>query len=59
MYMAYKNIQVNEEEISNALKKAKELGVLISFHCENGDKIVENINNLTENDNLEIKYHDS
>lgn len=57
MYMAYKNLQVNEFEISSALKKAKELGALISFHCENGDKIVENIKTLTENGNLEIKYH--
>ncbi|EKQ55059.1 MULTISPECIES: dihydropyrimidinase [unclassified Clostridium] len=57
MYMAYKNLQVNEEEISNALKKAKELEVLILFHCENGDKIVENINNLVRNGNLEMKYH--
>lgn len=57
MYMAYENLQVNEEEISNALKKAKELGALISFHCENGDKIIENINNLTANGKLEMKYH--
>lgn len=57
MYMAYKNLQVSEEEINNALKKAKELGALISFHCENGDKIIENINNLIANGNLEMKYH--
>ena len=57
MYMAYKNLQVNEDEIRNALKKAKELGALISFHCENGDKIIENTNNLVANGKLEIKYH--
>lgn len=58
MYMAYKDLQVNKEEISSALRKAKELSALISFHCENGDKIVENINNLRANNNLEIKYHE-
>lgn len=57
MYMAYANLQVNEEEIRNALRKAKKLGALISFHCENGDKIVENINNLIANGNLQMKYH--
>lgn len=59
MYMAYKDtLQVNEEEIEQALRKAKELGVLISFHCENGDEIIKNINDLLEENKSDVKYHE-
>lgn len=57
MYMAYKGLQVNEEEIKSALKKAKELGAIILFHCESGDRITENIKRLQEVNNLGMKYH--
>ncbi len=60
MYMAYKDtLQVNEEEIEQALKKAKELGVLISFHCENGDKIIKNIDELLSKGDLAVRYHET
>ncbi len=40
IYMAYKEtLQMNDEDIFKALKRSKELGVLIAFHCENGDII--------------------
>lgn len=59
MYMAYKDtLQVNEDEIEKALKKAKELGVLISFHCENGDKITKNIDLLLKDNKSKVKYHE-
>lgn len=59
MYMAYKDtLQVNEEEIEKALKKAKELGALISFHCENGDKILKNIEDLLSEGHFAVKYHE-
>ncbi|MGL4985843.1 MAG: dihydropyrimidinase [Treponemataceae bacterium] len=58
MYMAYKNIlQVSDEQIEKALRKAKELGVLLSFHCEDGDAIDENIKNLLAQGKSEPKYH--
>lgn len=60
MYMAYKDtLQVNEEEIEQALKKAKELGALISFHCENGDEIIKNIKDLISKGNSAVKYHEA
>lgn len=60
MYMAYKDtLQVDENQIMNALKKAKSLGVLISFHCENGDKILENIDTLIRDGKTSIKYHET
>ena len=60
MYMAYKDtLQVDEEQIIKALEKAKSLGVLISFHCENGDKIIENIDGLTSLGKNSIKYHET
>jgi dihydropyrimidinase len=40
MYMAYKGVlQVDDGIIFKALKRSKELGVIIGFHCENGDII--------------------
>lgn len=58
MYMAYKDtLQVDDGIIFNALKRAKELGVLIGFHCENGDIINELINECKENNQLSPKYH--
>ena len=39
MFLAYKDLQVDDKTIYEALKKSKELGALVSFHCENGDII--------------------
>lgn len=58
MYMAYKDtLQVDDGIIFKALKRAKELGVLIGFHCENGDIISELINEFKDNNQLSPKYH--
>ena len=57
MYMAYKNLQVDDGVIFRALKKAKELGVLIGFHCENGNVIDELIKDCIENNQTTPKYH--
>ena len=40
LYMAYKNtLQVEDGTIFKALRRSKEIGGLICFHCENGDII--------------------
>ena len=40
LYMAYKhNLQVDDGIILQALKRSREVGALIGFHCENGDVI--------------------
>lgn len=39
MFFAYKDLQVDEVSVYEALKRSKELGALIGFHCENGDII--------------------
>ncbi|MBS6507206.1 MAG: dihydropyrimidinase [Paraclostridium bifermentans] len=58
MYMAYKDtLQVDDGIIFKALKRAKELGVLIGFHCENGDIISELIDECKKNNQLAPKYH--
>lgn len=58
MYMAYKDtLQVDDSAIFKALKKAKELGVLIGFHCENGDIICELVNKFKDHKQLSPKYH--
>lgn len=58
MYMAYKDtLQVDDGIIFKALKRAKELGVLIGFHCENGDIISELINDCKKNNQLSPKHH--
>lgn len=58
LYMAYKDtLQVDDSTIFKALKKAKELGVLIGFHCENGDIISELVNECKKNNQVSPKYH--
>ncbi|MDQ0149437.1 dihydropyrimidinase [Eubacterium multiforme] len=58
MYMAYNGgLQVSEEEIKAALKKAKELKVLMLFHCEDGDCVTRNINKLKSEGKTAMKYH--
>lgn len=40
LYMAYKDtLQVDDSVIYEALTRARELGALIGFHCENGDLV--------------------
>ena len=59
MYMAYKGtLQVEDYEIEEALRKAKELGIILSFHCEDGDEIVKNVSNLLLEGKTEPKFHE-
>ncbi|MGL5327812.1 MAG: dihydropyrimidinase [Peptostreptococcaceae bacterium] len=58
LYMAYKgSLQVDDGVIFKALKKSKEIGATIGFHCENGDVISELVNEAKENNNLSPRYH--
>lgn len=58
IYMAYKGtMQLNDEEIFMALKKSKEIGGLIAFHCENGDVIDALIQEAKSNGNTSPYYH--
>lgn len=57
MYMAYKDLQVSDNKIYKALKRSKELGALICFHCENGDIVEALIDDAKKKNNNLIKYH--
>ncbi|MBS4535228.1 dihydropyrimidinase [Clostridium sp. D2Q-14] len=58
IYMTYKNIlQMNDGDIYKALKRSKELGVLIAFHCENGDLIDSLIDEAKSQGKKSPKYH--
>lgn len=58
LYMAYKGtLQVDDAVIFKALNKAKDIGVLIGFHCENGDIISELITECKKNNQVSPKYH--
>ncbi|MGL5615980.1 MAG: dihydropyrimidinase [Sarcina sp.] len=60
MYMAYKGtLQVNDSEIYEALKRSKEIGAIIGFHCENGDIIDQLVKENVANGKLEPKYHEA
>lgn len=59
MYMAYKGtLQVNDDEIYEALKRSKEVKGIIGFHCENGDIIDELIRENVEKKNTAPIYHE-
>ncbi len=58
MYMAYKGVlQVEDGAILNALKRGKELGALIGFHCENGDIIDFLVKEAKKENHTSPKYH--
>jgi dihydropyrimidinase len=58
MYMAYKKtMQVDDGAIYKALKRSKEAGGLITFHCENGDLIETFIEEAKRNGKTVPYYH--
>lgn len=58
LYMAYKDVlQVNDSVIYKVLKKAKDLGCIVAFHCENGDLLDVLIKESKERGHLSPKYH--
>lgn len=57
MYMAYDGMKVDDGTIYKVLKKAKDLGCIVEFHCENGDLLDVLIEENIQNGNLEPKYH--
>jgi dihydropyrimidinase len=58
LYMAYKGtLQVDDGVIYKALKTGKDLGALITFHCENGDVIDVLVNEAKLKGELEPLYH--
>lgn len=58
MYMAYKGtLQVDDNEIYEALKRSTEVGAIIGFHCENGDMVVELANEHINKGLVAPKYH--
>lgn len=58
LYMAYKGtLQVDDTTIYKALKCAKKAGVLVGFHCENGDLIAAKINENLAAGNTAPYYH--
>lgn len=58
MYMAYKGtLQVDDNEIYEALKRSKEVGAIVGFHCENGDLVVELGEENVNAGHIEPKYH--
>lgn len=58
MYMAYKKtMQVDDGAIYKALKRSKEVGGLITFHCENGDLVETFIEEARKNGKKSPYYH--
>lgn len=58
MFFAYEDLKVDDGSIYEALKKSKELGVLIGFHCENGDIIDSLRKEAVSKGNTEPAYHE-
>lgn len=58
LYMAYKStMQVDDGVILKALRRSKEIGGLIGFHCENGDIIDVLVSEAIEKGNTSCAYH--
>lgn len=59
MYLAYKNLQVNDGIIFKVLRQSREIGALVGFHCENGDVIDTLVQAALESGNTSPRYHAS
>ncbi|MGF7058156.1 dihydropyrimidinase [Brassicibacter mesophilus] len=57
LFMVYKDLQLNDGEIYEALIKAKELDALIGVHCENGDLIDKLREIEVSKGNTDVIYH--
>lgn len=57
IFFAYEDLQLDDGAIYEALKRAKELGVLIGFHCENGDLIDKLREDALSKGKIEPIYH--
>lgn len=57
MYMAYDGMKIDDGAIYKVLEKARELGCMVEFHCENGDLLEALIEENVSSGNLEPKYH--
>lgn len=58
LYMAYKNnLQVDDGVIYQVLKRSKEIGGLVTFHCENGDVIDALIKEAVNEGHTSPKHH--
>lgn len=57
LYMAYDNLRLDDISIYKVLKKAKELGSIVTVHCENGDLANELSQEQKNQGNISPKAH--
>lgn len=57
MFFAYEDLKLDDGSIYETLKKAKELGALVGFHCENGDIIDRLREEAISKNQVESVYH--
>ncbi len=58
VFLAYKGaFGVSDEELFHVMKLAKELGVIVTAHCENPDLVLEMQKKLVAEGKLEPKWH--
>ena len=58
LYMAYKNIlQVDDAELLQALRQARESGALVCVHCENGDVVDDLVQKARREGNTAPAFH--
>lgn len=58
MFFAYDDLMVDDSTIYTALKRVKELGGIIGFHCENGDLVEQLRKEAINKGNTQPKYHE-
>lgn len=57
LYMAYESLRVDEDTLAEALKKIGNMGGITGVHCEDWEKIKNNIQNLLKSDKKSVRYH--
>ncbi len=57
MYLAYKSLKVDDKTVFRALRRSREIGALIGFHCENGDAIDMLVQEALEAGKTSPRYH--
>ncbi|SHI56486.1 dihydropyrimidinase [Parasporobacterium paucivorans] len=57
LYMAYKNLMVDDDTLAKVMAAVKVTGGITGVHCEEGDRIDQNIQKLLKEGHTSPRYH--
>ncbi len=56
-FLAYKGMRLNDEQLCAVLRRSRELGTLVTAHCEMGEQIEQAVEQFVADKKLAPRYH--